>query len=223
MGVVRELPARKSADAFERGLGIFLVFSFASGALAHLLPAVLPITRYITDLLLIVTNGLILYAVYLRNGDARLFVWAFCAYWFTFAAEALGVATGAIFGEYAYGPTMWMQWLGVPFAIAFNWVVLTLAANELTARVIKSPWPAAVLAGAVLALYDIAIEPVAIELDYWRWSAGDIPLQNYLAWAVVGALISLPLRLLGIRFRSSVLPIYFWAQLAFFIILAAFL
>lgn len=200
-------------------LNLFLLFAFASGTLAHLLPAVLPVTRYTTDPLLLVINGLLLYAIYQENRDQRLWPWVILAYVFTFFTEAAGVATGAIFGEYHYGATMRWQWLGVPFVIALNWVVLTLAANHLALKVSRSPWIASALAGVMLALYDVAIEPVAIALDYWQWEASSVPLQNYLAWAVVAFVISLPLHLLKIRFRTEVLTVYFFAQLFFFLVL----
>jgi len=206
---------------------------------------VLPVTQVTTDGLLFVLNGLVLYAIYRQHEDQRLFLWLALAYAFTFVMEALGVATGAIFGEYAYGPTMWFQWLGVPFVIALNWCVLTLACNEVGIRFIKlfrkeKPvtqetvmsanqeskienresriLPAAV-AAVLTALYDVLIEPVAISLDYWQWGGGDIPLQNYIAWAAIAFVISLPLYLLKIRFRSPVLMVYFLAQLFFFVVL----
>ncbi len=241
---VRDLSAdgaQVQTSPMERWVVAFLIFSYASGALAHLLPSVLPLTRYITDLLLFFLNGLVLYTIYSRNRDERLWRWLAGAYVFTFAAEALGVATGAIFGEYAYGPTMWMQWLGVPFVIALNWCMLCLAANQVVgsgwnvratdpvAASLKGPLRTVGIvavslgAGILVALYDVAIEPVAIKLNYWSWAAGDIPLRNYLAWALIGFLISLPLRASGIRFRSPVLPVYFFAQLGFFLLLNLFL
>ena len=191
-----------SAEAkpnIERWIAGFLVFAFASGALAHLLPAVREVTTYTTDVFLLLSNGLILFALFQRHGDRRLWWWLIGAYLFTFAAEAAGVATGQIFGEYAYGSTMRWQYLGVPFVIALNWVVLTLAANQLVSERLNSPLAIALGAGIVLALYDVAIEPVAIELDYWQWANGTIPLQNYLAWALVAAIISWPLQHWKIR------------------------
>ena len=241
-----------SAIRFERSLSYFLVFAFTSGTLAHCLPAVLPITKLTTDGLLFVINGLVLYAIYRTRQDKRLFTWLIIAYAFTFAMEAIGVATGAIFGEYHYGPTMWLQWLGVPFVIAFNWCVLTLACNEIACWVLSrhesdtfnevppstsanqqstinhqasraknQPLTILLTASAAIltALYDVTIEPVAIALDYWQWHAGEIPLQNYLAWAAIAFLISLPLYLFNIRFRSPALRVYFFAQLFFFAVL----
>ena len=245
----------------ERGLRWFMVFAFASGALAHSLPAVLPVTRYTTDGLLLVLNGLLLYALYQRNRDRRLLVWLLVAYCFTFAAEAVGVATGALFGEYAYGGTMRWQWLGVPFVIALNWCALTLAANELALWLAPAAgkfttegregftevsqslpsweevsgggagwrlfrrgmtwWSFGVAVGAsvLIAVYDVAIEPVAVKLDYWQWGGGVIPLRNYAMWAVVAFVISWPLQALEIRFRSPLLLVYLGAQLFFFLVL----
>ncbi len=211
-------PSKRLSNS-EGYLAAFLVFAFASGALAHTLPSVLPVTRYTTDGLLLLINGLLIYFIYRRNRDSRLWIWLALAYCFTFAAEAVGVATGSIFGEYAYGATMWWQWLGVPFVIALNWCALTLATNDLAARVVDGPLPTALLASVVIALYDLAIEPVAISLDYWQWADNTIPLQNYLMWAVVAFIISLPLQWLRIRYRSPLLPIYLFAQLFFFIVL----
>ena len=223
-------PALEPVTSVEAYFGYFLVFAFASGTLAHLLPAVLPVTRYTTDGLLLVLNGGLLYLLYRRHQDARLLWWVSISYVFTFTMEALGVATGAIFGEYAYGPTMWAQWLGVPFVIALNWCALTLACNDVALRIVGKPRSAtdhfllrsvfaAFVAGVLTALYDVVIEPVAISLDYWAWAAEDIPLQNYLAWAAIAFLISLPLQLLRIQFRSPLLLIYFFAQLFFFVAL----
>ncbi|WP_273446326.1 carotenoid biosynthesis protein [Neolewinella agarilytica] len=234
-GHIEQQQTITGASSFDRYLSYFLIFAFSSGALAHCLPAVLPITQVTTDGLLFVLNGLVLYAIYRANQDKRLFVWLAIAYVFTFIMEALGVATGAIFGEYAYGPTMWFQWLGVPFVIALNWCVLTLACNEVVIRLFSKKAKAEadqsgikyrishiaypLLAGVLTAAYDVLIEPVAIKLDYWQWAAGDIPLQNYLAWAAIAFVISLPLHLLKIRFRSPVLLVYFLAQLFFFVVL----
>lgn len=187
------------------------------------MPALQPYNRYVTDFFLLLINGLIVYHLWVRNGDRRLWMWLAAAFAFTFGVEAVGVATGAVFGEYVYGDTMLLQWLGVPFVIALNWCVLTLATNDLALRFLPRPVAAAVVASILLALYDVVIEPVAIHLDYWRWSAVEVPLQNYLAWAVVALVISLPLQLLGIRFRSPVLPVYLVVQFVYFLVLNIFL
>ncbi len=196
-----------------------LTFLYASGLVAHAVPALRPLAASTTDLFLLVINGTLLWFIFRKNADRRLWVWAAATYVFTFAVEALGVATGLIFGEYAYGGGMQVQWLGVPLVIALNWTLLILGVNDLAARIFRSPWLISITAGVFIAAYDWFIEPVAIRLDYWDWAAGDIPLRNYAAWAVVALIASLPLHLFRIRFRHPLLPLFLGVQLIYFILM----
>jgi putative membrane protein len=213
------LAASCSLDRGELGFAFFRVFAYLSGVQAHLMPAVVPITRVTTDPLLLVICLPLLYLLYRRHGDRRLWWWAAITYVGTFFIEAAGVATGAIFGAYHYGPTMWAQWLGVPLVIALNWTLLILATNDIAGRFLRQPLPAALLASLLIVGYDYCIEPVAIALDYWQWHAGDIPVQNYLAWGIVALVFSLPLQYLRIRFQHNLLWVYAAAQLVFFLLL----
>lgn len=209
-----------SGTRSERIFAGIMVFLFASGLAAHTIPALRPLTASTTDLFLLLINGTLLWLIIRSNGDRRLWGWSLAVYVFTFAVEATGVATGAIFGEYAYGAGMKVQWLGVPLVIALNWTLLTLGVNDLAARLTASPWLRAVAAAILIAAYDWFIEPVAIRLDYWQWATGhSIPIQNYIAWAVVAFVASLPLHLLKIRFRHWLLPLYLGVQWLYFVLM----
>lgn len=197
-----------------------MVFLFASGLVAHAVHSLRPLTTSTTDLFLLLINGSLLWLLIRSNGDRRLWLWSLAVYVFTFSVEAIGVATGAIFGEYAYGAGMKVQWLGVPLVIALNWTLLILGVNDLTSRLPASPWLRAAAAALLIAAYDWFIEPVAIRLDYWQWATGsNIPLQNYIAWAVVAFMASLPLHLLRIRFRHWLLPLYLGVQWLYFVLM----
>ena len=209
-------------DYVEKVFGVFMAFAFASGAWAHLLPAVLPITKVTTDMLLLGICGTLLWLLYRRNRDLRLLYWSAAAYTGTFFIEVAGVATGMIFGEYHYGQTMWIQWLNVPLVIALNWTALILATNDLAARWLRQPLAISVLASVLIMAYDLCIEPVAVRLDYWQWAGGVIPVQNYLAWGIVALVFSIPLNYSRIAYRSPLLPIYALAQLFFFLVLLFF-
>lgn len=208
---------------YERLFIGLLLFMYASGLLAHSLPALRPLTLATTDLFLLFFTSTILFLVYRRQGDARMWWWVLIAYIGTFAVEAVGTATGRIFGDYSYGPTMRWQLFDVPLVIALNWVVLILATNHVAAYLRQGPVLHSLVASLLIAIYDYFIEPVAIKLAYWTWAAGDIPLRNYLAWAVVAFIFSLPLNWLRIRYRSPVLPVYLLVQLLYFILLNALL
>lgn len=215
--------ARAGMTARELLFAVFLVFAFASGVQAHLMPSVFPITQVTTDFLLLGICVPLLLFVFARQRDARLWTWVGVTYVGTFLIEAAGVATGRIFGAYAYGPTMWIQWLDVPLVIALNWAMLILATNQIAAHLLRQPWAVALAAAVLIAGYDYFIEPVAIRLDYWTWAAVEVPTQNYVAWAVVAFVFSWPLQYFRIRYESPLLLVYAVAQLAFFVALDALL
>ncbi|MGB3618583.1 MAG: carotenoid biosynthesis protein [Catalinimonas sp.] len=118
--------------------------------------------------------------------------WVFAAG--TFAAgwsvEWLGVHTGWIFGDYAYGGTLGLKVDGIPLMIGVNWFILVYAVGTLLHRL---PWPnvaRAALGATVMTALDVLIEPTAIAYDYWAWAGGAVPLRNYVGWwAVAFALL----------------------------------
>ena len=148
--------------------------------------------RLLTPGFILLTAGLAL-APSLAAGGIRFGIWLAGTYVFTFALEAIGVATGRIFGTYEYGPTLGLAWRGVPLIIAFNWAMVVNGATRLAARLVPPAaggWrrPAiAGLAGGIALAFDFVLEPVAIRLDYWRWPGDVVPLQNYAAWFAIAA------------------------------------
>jgi len=116
----------------------------------------------------------------------------------TFLVEVLGVATGAIFGPYHYLDVLGFSLAGVPLIIGLNWVLAVWGIHSAIRAVFPgwSRWALALLTGVGCILFDIVLEPVAIKLGYWVWHDGTIPLQNYLAWGIIGTSVSvfLPLR-----------------------------
>ena len=177
---------------YARAMAFVLAVLFAVGTAGHLVAHTLPWMLVLTPGFLLLTSGAV--AVPSLAADGRRFaLWAAGAYALTFAAEAVGVATGAVFGEYVYGPTLgWKIW-DVPVIIAFNWVMVVNGAICIAGRILslraepgrRIALP--LLAGAIAAAFDWVMEPVAIRLDYWTWAGGSIPLQNYAAWFVLAA------------------------------------
>ena len=130
-----------------------------------------------------------------RVGWARtagLAAFAFLAGW---GAELLGSHTGFPFGSYSYAGAPGPLLLGVPLIVPLGWFALTLAATRLAGG-------RPVLAGGLLALWDVGLEPLMTTQGFWTWSdphplwAG-APLQNFLGWWAVGGLIAWALTRLG--------------------------
>lgn len=94
--------------------------------------------------------------------------------------EIIGVNTGILFGDYAYGTVMGPKLLGVPFLIGINWFVIVFCCGSLMQELNKvmlakyeAPIPrtivkwSVVIDGAVMAtFFDWLMEPVAIHLGF---------------------------------------------------------
>lgn len=149
--------------------------------------------------------------------------WATLVYVITFTLEGLGVATGLVFGGYAYGDTLGLKAADVPLVIGFNWVLVVLGAICIAQRFTGNPWLVALVAAALTTAFDLVMEPVAMALDYWDWDVGHVPLQNYVAWFAISFAIALSHGLLRMRTDNRLYTHYFAVQLIFFLVVGAFL
>ena len=99
--------------------------------------------------------------------------------------EWIGVHTGWLFGSYTYGSTLGAKVNGIPVLMAVNWILLLLGSHSFLKRYTQNAWLIAVCASALMTGMDVLIEPVAIQLDFWSWNGGDIPMYNYICWFCV--------------------------------------
>lgn len=133
-----------------------------------------------------------------------------------FFVEVAGVKSGVIFGEYAYGETLGPKALEVPFTIGLNWFVLVYATGMIT-RGWRVPLVLrAAVSALLMVLLDIFLEPVAIQLDFWSWTDGVPPLQNYAAWFGLAFLLGLVLQSLKFEKGNKVAVTLFIIQMLFF-------
>ena len=164
--------------------------------------------------------------------------WIFFISCFTIgiAAEYIGTSTGFLFGDYSYGKNLGIAVKDVPLIIGVNWFLviyccavtmhfiiqkLTIASGGDVSQKVKLM--SVVIDGAMLAVFfDWLIEPVAINLGYWKWD-GDIPALNYITWFLVSILLLLIFRILKLpainKFGVNLLLI----QMMFFLLLRTFL
>ncbi len=179
------------------------------------------------DLMLSMTPGVLLFmGLFVMHPDFldrkwKLLWWALIIYIITFSLEALGVATGLVFGDYEYGDTLGMKALAVPVVIGFNWVLVVLGAMVLTRRIVSHPLQVAVFTAALTTAFDFVMEPVAIALDYWVWDAVVPPLHNYVAWFVISFAVALSFEHFKLSTRNTLYIHYFLVQLVFFAVLNA--
>ena len=115
------------------------------------------------------------------------------------AAEAVGVATGVPFGQYAYAGTLGPQLLGVPLLVPLAWTMMAYpallaapAARAGAAAPGGRRWRCS--GGGTLAAWDLFLDPQMVAAGHWTWAhpapslpgVPDVPLTNSAGWLLVG-------------------------------------
>ncbi len=191
---------------------------FAVGIAGHLSETVKPIMITLTPFILIITGLLVLLFSKVLS-DKKFLIWFLVSYLITFILEIAGVKTGLIFGEYKYGGVLGFSLAGVPLIIGFNWIVVILGGIGIGSLISGKKISIAVIAGITAVIFDYALEPAAVRLNYWIWLSGEIPLQNYLAWYLITFLITLIFFLFKIKISFKFFIHYLIAQFIFFLAL----
>lgn len=194
---------------------IFIYIIFLVGVAGHATESLIDIMVSITSVTLLIMGSLVLYQSVRANG-AGVLIWAGATYVVTFFLEVLGVRTGLVFGGYEYGHALAPLLFDVPLIIGYNWVFVILGAACIVHRYLTRPFPFAIMTASITVLFDILLEPVAIQLGYWQWGVGYVPLQNYVAWFAISFTAAYFLKLSRIRFYTEAAIHYFIAQGLFF-------
>ena len=133
-----------------------------------------------------------------------------------FLAEVLGVHTGVLFGSYQYGSTLGLKLWKVPLLIGLNWLMLVYTTGHLS-DLFRLPWPLkALLATGLMVGLDYFLEPVAVQLGFWSWQGGQIPLSNFIGWFGVALLMQLYYQQADFPKVNPLAPLVFGLQLLFF-------
>ncbi|MCB0294541.1 MAG: carotenoid biosynthesis protein, partial [Calditrichaeota bacterium] len=166
---------------------IFLYFFLLAGGMWHLLGMFQELMRILAGPLLI---GLAIWLLleYLPGDEpkserrsarisllqnwrrqSRLVLWFLLVVVISFSVEWMGVQTGLIFGEYAYGDTLQPLVFGIPLAIGFAWAGMILASVAVVQRFYpgisgRGDGYFAFWVSLVMVLFDMAMEPAAIRL-----------------------------------------------------------
>ena len=205
---------------------VALYLLLGSGGLWHLLGLFQEPMRVLAGPLLIGLNvwALLEYQAGLSSRAKRRFLlWSAGIILAGFGLEWVGVSTGAVFGAYRYSGILQPQLVGVPVAIGFAWLGVALISHSVVTSVLPAMLNRASLtvglSALLMLLFDLAMEPAAIRLDYWIWAEGEPPMQNYLIWFVTGVLIFTSGKLSGVlrsRIDRPVLLHLYFAQLLYF-------
>lgn len=207
-----------------RNIHVLMVMAvfYLVGIAIHIIPAFRKLALNLTEPQLLIINVSLLGWLISSYRRPAFFYWLIGAFIFSVSLEIIGVKTGLVFGTYEYGETMNLQLMNVPIVIGLNWIILILAGYNL-AKNISSGVMAIPLSGILVVLFDFVMEPVAMELDYWRWENQTIPVQNYLAWFLITIILVSFLHAKKIYINNLILKGYFIIQFIFFLTLRLFI
>ncbi|MEM7660052.1 MAG: carotenoid biosynthesis protein [Bacteroidota bacterium] len=162
---------------------IFLAVFHEIGLVGLHLEATKSVFQMLIPLNLLLSIGVL--AFFHREWTSKFGIFAFVVFWAGYLVELLGVQTGVIFGEYAYGSALGIKIAGVPPMIGVNWLLLTYITAITAQKLSSNLWMRATLGAAFMVILDFLIEPMAIRYDMWTWAGDSIPAQNFFAWFVI--------------------------------------
>ena len=203
-----------------------LYLVFVSGGMWHVLDVFQKVMPLLTSPIMI---GLGVWVFWECNRKTptdkkdKFFLWSIGIIVSSFVIECLGVWSGWVFGKYEYGSTLYPSIAGVPISICFAWYVILTSSFAVVKRVvpksfIQNQFSLACIVALVMVIFDFFMEPAAINLSYWSWKNGHVPIQNYLSWftfSFVLARISIHLNLPHDKMSKIVFHSYF-AQFIYF-------
>ena len=196
----------------------FLVIMYTVGVVGHSIQLTLPLMKTLTPFTLVLTGGVVFYLL-LGDAGKKFFLWYIITYLFTLLVEIIGVKTGLVFGSYDYGNVLGLKVFDTPLIIGLNWVFVIAGAYSLSGKIFNSTGSKVLFTGLLAVAFDIILEPVAINLGYWNWEGGYIPIQNFVAWFVLAVIFGFTAEKMKLVITTKIALQYFLIQTIFFAIL----
>jgi len=172
----------------KRQLSVFLVWLFTVSGIVGITIGYSDFFLPLTPVNLLVSFVLLLWMVDFNHKTLLALLVPFS---FGMITEYLGVNHGYIFGSYSYGANLGPKVGGVPWMIGINWALLTFI---MASFVRKSKWHfslKAAIASGIMVLFDVLLEQLAPAFDFWEFTGGEAPLQNYVGWFGVALVVHL--------------------------------
>ena len=169
-----------------RWIGLLLLFYFV-GLLGMALPEYRDFFLPLTPLNLLLT--LVVFYKMNNNFSGKFLILSAIIFLIGFSVEAVGVATGVLFGNYEYGAPFGFKIFETPLVIGVNWLFLALSTYGIVQYFTKKAILLILIPPLLMTGLDVLVEPIAIKLDFWSWENDIIPIQNYVMWFVTSSVI----------------------------------
>lgn len=124
---------------------------------------------------------------------------------FGWAIEAVGTGTGLPFGAYTYGERLGPDIGSVPWVIPLAWAMMGYPIYVVAARVCTTATARVLLAAALLATWDLFLDPQMVFEGHWVFAdptpalpgIPGIPLSNFAGWIVAALVVMTILELVA--------------------------
>ena len=194
----------------------FLAIFYLVGLIGFAVPVTRDFFRQIIPLSLLLVFVMMFF--YHHKWETKLIVALIFTALTGFAAEAAGVQTGMIFGNYHYTGILGPKILQTPLLIGFNWAALIYCVLAVAQKTKLPVILQVFIASLLMVLYDIALEPFAVKTGMWVWENNTVPLQNYFAWFALSFILTTIWVFSGIKVKNRPAVLLFFLQILFFLI-----
>ena len=198
----------------------FLVLFYLVGVLLFILDFTRPFFLILTPFSLILSFAIIL--LFQRKWTWQYGLGFALVFFSTIIIEIVGVQTGILFGDYAYGSALGIKILDTPILIGVNWLLLIYCTGAIVQHFFQRR-PVMIISGALLMVgYDLVLEYVAPVSDMWSWDTRYPGFRNFLMWFLVSLVFHTIFQLLGLKIENKPARYLFLFQFLFLSIIALF-
>ncbi|MFO8233898.1 MAG: carotenoid biosynthesis protein [Bacteroidales bacterium] len=192
----------------------FLVIIYLVGLVGISVNSLRPMYVYLTPITLLI-SAMILLAFH-EPWNRKFLFSVLIIFLGSFLIEYLGASTGAVFGNYEYQETLGLKLFNVPLVIGINWLLVVYSSYYIASYLVKNKYLRLLAGGGLLLVFDLLLEPVAVKLDMWSWGGGEVPVQNYLAWFIIGIAFMSLFVVLKLKLNNKVAGYLYFIMVGFF-------
>lgn len=193
---------------------------YGVGLVLFMLPLTRPLFVHITALSIL----LVLIAVFYHHKKWNfkticLFVLVAVS---SFLIEAIGVASGQLFGNYQYDSGLGIKLFHTPLIIGVNWLFLVYASNSIATRITHNALSKILLGASLMVVYDLVMELAAPPMNMWHFDSFYPPMENFIMWFVMSCIFHTLFVIFKIDTSNTPARALFWIQMMFFMIISLY-
>lgn len=195
----------------------FIIAYYIIGFAGLSFPLTRPFFEHLIGLSILISFFLMI--LFHQGWNIRFIIASLIIYSAGFWVEVAGVQTGVIFGSYEYHSNLGPKMHGTPLLLGINWLMLVYAVHHILLKMKVNVMLKPFIGGCMLVVYDVIMEPVAINWNMWQWEGGSVPIRNYIAWFVISVIFFVLLNLMKVRYKNRVSTLVLIAQACLFLLL----